>query len=193
MLLALLALTPAADAAEIVWTGLDYGQVQMVGTLDFNNPSEIFPGYLDKWNALYIAEMLPVLEKRLKSTVTANTGHLGALHATADASTQIVRDDSIPTDKSTLTAEDVAARVKSYELGVESGLGLTFIADQLNKPAQSGCYWVTFYDIGSREVLSTTRRCGGARGFGFRNYWFGTAKSVTAELKAKSDLPSTAR
>lgn len=193
MLLALLALSAPAAAAdaprEVVWTGIDFGQVHMVGTLDFRDPEKIFPAFLDSWNGLYLGEMIPTLEKRLKSDVGASTSHLSELHAATDPAMQIVRDDTVSPDEAYLTPDDVAARVQTYALTATDGLGLVFIADQLNKPAQKGCYWVTFYDVGSRAVLKTSYRCGAARGFGFRNYWFGTAKDVTDQLKAKKDLP----
>lgn len=187
MIAALLMVTNA-QATEVVWTGIDYGEVRMVGTLDFHEPDQIFPGYLAKWNGLFMSEMLEELGKRLKADVSASTSHLNELNKEASPKKNIVRDDSISPDESFLAPEDVARRVASYQLTAQQGLGLTFIADQLNKPAAKGCYWVTFYDIESRRVLGTSRRCGEARGAGFRNYWFGTAKSVLTDLR-KKDVP----
>lgn len=186
MLALLMALN--AHATEVVWTGIDYGAVRMVGTTDFNEPDQIFPGYLAKWNGLFMTEMLEELGKRLRADVSASTSHLSDLHRDTGAKTNIVRDDSISPDESYLAPEDIAKRVASYELTAQQGTGLTFIADQLNKPTEKGCYWVTFYDIADRRVLGTSRRCGEARGFGFRNYWFGTVKDVLSDLR-KKDVP----
>ncbi|MBX2796875.1 MAG: hypothetical protein KTR31_04375 [Myxococcales bacterium] len=188
MWMALLGICGAdAQAGEIVWAGLDYGHVQMVGTMDFRDPGEIFPGYLEKWNALLLAEQVDDLEKRLKVDVRTTLDHLQTIHAQADPETQIVRIDSRTTDEHALTPSVVAQHVAQYSIEGE-GLGLVFIADQLNKPEQKGCYWVTFFDLQSKAVRSTEHRCGKARGFGFRNYWFGTVKGVIAGLR-KSDLP----
>lgn len=177
-----------ANAAEVVWTGIDYGAVRMVGTTDFYEPGEIFPGYLYKWNGLFMSEQLDVIGKRLRVDISASTSHLSNLHKGMDPKKHVVRDDSVSPDESFLSPEDVAQRVASYELTAQQGTGLSFIADQLNKPGEQGCYWVTFYDIGSRKVLGTSRRCAEGRGFGFRNYWFGTVKQVVAGL-GKKDVP----
>lgn len=189
MIAALLMFTNA-HATDVVWTGIDYGQVRMVGTLDFYEPDTIFPGYMDKWNGLFLSEMMPELGKLLRADVSAATSHLGELHKAASAEKQIIRDDTVSPDESYLAPEDVAKRVAEYKLTATEGTGLVFIADQLNKPAEKGCYWVTFYDVGTRKVLGTSRRCGDARGFGFRNYWFGTAKAVMLTLR-KKDVPVT--
>lgn len=173
-----------AGNGRVVWVGVDYGLVHMVGTGDFREPDEIFPGYLDKWNGLVLSEQLDDLGKRLKAEVVAEVSHLSELHAAADPGTQIVRNDLISVDQTWLARDIVEERVTTYELSA-SGTGLVFIADQLNKPMQQGCYYVTFFDIDTRDVLSSERRCGAAGGIGFRNYWFGTVKDVIAKLPRK--------
>src|SRR5207248_8255399 len=46
----------------LVWCGLDYSEVKMIGTLDFRQPAQIFPGELIEWNGLFMKEMMPKLE-----------------------------------------------------------------------------------------------------------------------------------
>ena len=173
----------AQDPAPVRCYGIDYGLVHMVGTEDFRDPGAIFPGYLDKWNVLLRDEQVDDLNKRLKRTVTLELEHLASLHRAANPETQIVRNDLIGITKEYLAAPDIEARVRSYQLQQQAGLGLVFIADQLNKPERQGCYWVTFFDAGTKQVKSTERRCGRASGFGFRNYWFGTIKDVISSLR----------
>jgi hypothetical protein len=169
----------------LVWTGIDYGLVRCVGTLDFNDPAAIFPGYLDKWNGLFIAEYVDNLQARTRvSSVRPVIGHLHALHAAADPNTQIIRDDSFSIDRM-LPEEVVRERVKSYTLDETEGTALVLIADQLNKPAQKGCFWVVNYDIATRDVMAATRTCSPAGGIGFRNYWFGAVKDVIDRLPRK--------
>lgn len=187
MLTLLLAWTTTASAARegaLVWTGIDFGLVRMVGTGDFREPKEIFPGYLDKWNGLFIEEQMKALEKKAKvESVSASLSHLAALHAAADPDAQIVRDDSFPfTDE--LPRETIIERVQSYELRATEGLALTLIADQLHKPSQLGCFWVVSYDVATREVHQMEHTCEPAHGLGFRNYWFGAIKNVIKHLDA---------
>ena len=48
-----------AAADPLVWCGLDYSMVKMIGTLDFRQPDQIFPEMLTEWNGLFMKEMLP--------------------------------------------------------------------------------------------------------------------------------------
>src|SRR5580698_2834200 len=54
-------------SGPLVWCGLDYSKVKMIGTQDFRQPDQIFPGMLAKWNGLFMVEMLPKLEGMAKS------------------------------------------------------------------------------------------------------------------------------
>ena len=68
----------ADDADSLVWCGLDYSKVKMIGTMDFREPDQIFPAMLDAWNNLYMQEMIPLMEKErvaptIKSDVKAVT------------------------------------------------------------------------------------------------------------------------
>ena len=67
----------AASADTLVWCGLDYSKVKMIGTMDFRKPGEIFPTRLADWNSLFMKEMLPELEAMAKSVRT----DLGAVQA----------------------------------------------------------------------------------------------------------------
>ncbi|MCA9493234.1 MAG: hypothetical protein KC621_25055 [Myxococcales bacterium] len=183
----LLAFTTNASAARegaLVWTGIDFGLVRMVGTGDFRDTEQIFPGYLDKWNGLFIEEQMDALAKKAKvETVSASLSHLADLHRAADPETQVLRDDSFPfTDE--LPREAIIERIQSYELRATEGLALTLIADQLHKPSQLGCFWVVSYDVASREVHAMEHTCEPAHGLGFRNYWFGAIKNVVKHLDA---------
>src|SRR5436190_12063212 len=57
----------AGSSDTLVWCGLDYSMVKMIGALDFRAPEKIFPSMLAEWNALFIKEMMPQLEKMAKS------------------------------------------------------------------------------------------------------------------------------
>src|SRR6185503_3051682 len=71
ILLSMLSLMAAGSARAqddatpdtLVWCGLDYSKVKMIGTADFLQPQQIFPGMIVSWNGLFMTEMLPQLEK----------------------------------------------------------------------------------------------------------------------------------
>ena len=189
MLLLTLAGASPPRAAEttsdnmLVWCGLDYSKIKMIGTLDFRKPEEIFPGMLNAWNGLFMQEMLPELEKMAKSVRT----DLAAVQARNEkvAGSQIERKDGTNDEMVTpshITEADIAEIVKSYKLENQSGLGLVFVMDRLVKTQQVGCLYVVFFDISSRKVISSERVVGKAGGIGFRNFWFSPVKFAVKQL-----------
>src|SRR5208283_2649391 len=68
----------------LVWCGLDYSMVKMIGTNDFRQPSEIFPGKLEAWNDLFMKEMFHKLRDmapEIKTDIKAVEAGNAALNA----------------------------------------------------------------------------------------------------------------
>jgi len=172
-----------ASANTLVWCGLDYSEVKMIGTMDFRQPDQIFPGELIKWNGLFMNEMLPKLEA-MSPSVESDLDAVEARNQKASAS-QIEREDGTRAEKvdpTDITASNIADIVSSYKLKHDSGVGLVFIMDRLVKAQEVGCLYVVFFDIGSRKVLHSERIVAPAGGFGFRNYWFRPIKTAVEKL-----------
>jgi hypothetical protein len=172
-----------APADMLVWCGLDYSKVKMIGTLDFRQPDQIFPNMLMEWNALFMKEMLPKLEAMAKPVQTD-------LDAVTDRNEkaspkQIERRDGSMDEMvkvSHITDADIADAVHAYKLKSGNGLGLVFIMDRLVKAQSTGCLYVVFFDVASRNVLLSERVCAEASGAGFRNYWFKPIKIAVAKV-----------
>jgi hypothetical protein len=172
-----------AAAEPLVWCGLDYSMVKMIGTLDFRQPDQIFPEMLTEWNGLFMKEMLPQLERMAKSVKT-DLEAVASRNAKATAK-QIEHEDGTKEEKVTpshITEANIAEAVRSYKLKNDTGLGLVFIMDRLVKAQETGCLHVVFFDIGSRKVVRSERICTGAGGIGFRNYWFRPVKNAVNQL-----------
>src|SRR5882724_6424503 len=58
---------PVSNDSDLVWCGIDYSKVKMIGTTDFLQPDRIFPEAFNQWNILFMTEMLPQLEKMAPS------------------------------------------------------------------------------------------------------------------------------
>ena len=165
---------------SLVWCGLDYSRVKMIGTEDFAEPSEIFPEMLDKWNSLFMKEMLPKLEK-IAGSLRSDVKAVDVPNSKASEKKAIVREDGTREEMVTpshITEKDIAASVKAYTLKHNEGMGMVFIVDRLVKVQKTGCLYVVFFDLKSRNVLYSERVCNEAAGAGFRNFWFKPIKVV---------------
>jgi hypothetical protein len=115
---------PLMASSSVVWAGLDYSMVRMVGPGDFRDPENIFPKALESWNALFLTERVKVIEKTLKKQVVLDTTGIAERNKQASAK-QIIPapgpDDSV--EKSHITDMDIAESVKSYRLESRGGLG----------------------------------------------------------------------
>jgi len=196
LLTGLLATLPAAETTgtpkspppktdTVVWAGLDYSMVRMIGPGEFSNPETIFPGMLEAWNNLSLQERIKFVEKQIKKNLITDIGGVTEANKAA-TSKQIINspgpDDTI--EKSHITAQDIAKAVKSYKMENKSGLGAVFIVDRLVKQDKKGqgAVYVVYFDVASREVLFTQRKVSNATGFGFRNYWFRVIKDAEGTL-----------
>ena len=167
------------SANTLVWCGLDYSLVKMIGTQDFRQPENIFPQMLEEWNGLFMKEMLPQIEK-MAPTAHTDLSAVQSRNAKATAK-QIEREDGTKEEKvntSHITEADIAKTIKSYKLKYDQGLGMVFIMDRLVKLQEQGCLYVVFFDIASRKVIISERFCSKAGGYGFRNYWFRPVKDA---------------
>jgi hypothetical protein len=172
-----------ATPDTLVWCGLDYSKVKMIGTADFLQPQNIFPTMLSTWNGLFMTEMLPQLEK-MASPVRTDLKAVEAANQKATAS-QVEREDGTADEKvkpSHITDADIAKMVKDYDLKYKQGLGLVFIMDRLVKAQETGCLYVVYFDVASRKVVHSERVVAKAGGIGFRNFWFTPVKTAVKGL-----------
>lgn len=188
-LLFLSALAPAGTADvvaadRVTFYGVDYSHVQMIGTEDFRQPDQIFPGYLDAWNELVASEQMGQIASNLgNKEVRVDFGAVTAANQRATAD-QVVRRIGASTDLQPQISPDTAgAMISAYDLAETGGVGMVMIADTMIKSVQQGCYHTVFFDIATREPHAATHGCYATGGFGFRNYWFNPVKEAIADLK----------
>lgn len=174
---------PLLASDTVIWAGLDYSMVRMFGTEGFTNPDEIFPGMLNAWNSLFLQERWHErLGKALKQQVKVDTGGMSERNKLAKPDQVVARDGDL-VGESHIKDADIAAAVKSYQMENKSGLGLVFIVDRLVKSQQQGALYAVYFDVATREVISSKRLVRKAGGFGVRNYWFRVVKDAGNDLK----------
>ncbi|RME73724.1 MAG: hypothetical protein D6785_16755 [Planctomycetota bacterium] len=168
---------------HVVWVGLDFSLVRMIGVNDFRKPKEIFPGYLEKWNNLVLKEQLDDLEDNLGKPILVDIDSVMEMNRMASAD-QIIRRVGTESDlmDSHITPEMLEEQIKSYKLKETDGIALVFIIDRMVKSQASSAIYIVYFDIRTRKIIYSKRGIFKAGGFGFRNYWFGCIKRAIRAL-----------
>lgn len=170
----------------LVWCGLDYSMVKMIGTMDFNQPDKIFPNMLSTWNGLFMKEMFPKLDSTWNPWSSVKTDVTAVYSRNEKTSAnQIIREDGSREEmvnSTHITEADISNAVGSYDLKNSQGIGLVFIMDRLVKAQQESCLYVIYFEISSRKVLYSERVIAKGGGIGFRNFWFNPIKTAVGNL-----------
>jgi hypothetical protein len=66
-----------------------------------------------------------------------------------------------------------------------SGLGVMFNVESFSKADEEGSVWVTFINLGTKEVFFSERVTGKPGGFGMRNFWGGAIYSMMKNMQKK--------
>jgi hypothetical protein len=167
------------NAESITWYGLDYTNAYFIASMDFPDVYALKSKF-SAWNELIIMEREKYdLEKFFNTDVSINLDMMEKRNERIRLKGRITDDDF---KSSHLEHANIQEIVNTYNLeGEDAGIGLVFIVESLSKPNTKGAYWVTFFDIQSKKVISTERYLGKAGGFGLRNYWAKSYYNVMME------------
>lgn len=83
---------------------------------------------------------------------------------------------------------NVSEQLTRYELKETEGLGMVFIATNLDKRMGRGTYVVVCFDIATRDILFRQEITTSASGFGLRNYWANTVEDVIEDAALRKEL-----
>lgn len=163
--------TPTGD---VVFYGIDYSLVRF----SYVQESAIqIIDVLPQINNLFINEAKKYDVQKLMGKNVVKTSLVYAKSVTDNLSeSQLIFNGDYQ-----INEDDIKKLIKDYPDSDDAGIGLVFIAEQMNKQTSQGSYYVTFFDLKTKEVLSTCRQTAKAMGFGLRNFWAG---SVYGMMKA---------
>jgi hypothetical protein len=170
-------LISAQDAARVnsekslTWYGIDYALAKF--TLVVEDPAIIVNQYMKAINTLTITETEKYNFKTFfnKSEVSNDLDPVKARNAAIDPANLVIA------DAHEITLDHVKKEIRDLQTKGE-GLGVVFVAENLNKSTQTGSYWVCFFDKSTHEIVDAKRMIGKAAGIGFRNYWAGSVYNI---------------
>ncbi len=162
----------AKSEKSITWYGIDFTKAKF--TLVTDDPTVIVNQYLKSINMLIQMEPEKFDLKKWfsKTEVTFDLDQVNERNA------KISPDGLVISDSYKITADDAKEVVKQYNTKGKSGLGLIFVAENLNKVQQTASYYVVFFNQDTKEIVDAQRFEAKAVGIGFRNYWAGSVFNI---------------
>ena len=171
------------DTNNLTWFGIDYTNCYFLTPMDFPDVNDL-KDKLNAWNYLVLSER----EKYIQKTLAGKNVKI-AIEMVTKRNKSVNVKEHITDDlfkSSHLDPAKVREIISSYDIPPDlSGTGLVLIAESYSKPNEQGAYYVTFFDIATKKVLSTERMLGKPGGFGLRNYWAKTYYIVLKEVGKK--------
>lgn len=82
----------AMAGEPLTFAGIDYSHAKFIGTGDFEEPAEIFPGMLNRWNQLWVEGILPKMQATLGRGIALDNDAVFAANSKASAA-QVERRD----------------------------------------------------------------------------------------------------
>lgn len=162
----------ASQEQSVVWLGVDYTLAKF--TLVAETPQQVI-NYLPAINNLIIMEQ----EKKYKIKEFFNkTTVLNEISPVNERNAKIDPAKLVSTNPHTISQDDVKGLIKNFSTETRSGMGLLFVAENMNKATVKGSFYVVFFDLATKEIIDSRRMEAKPFGFGFRNFWAGAVYNV---------------
>ncbi len=172
----------------ITWLGVDFSEVRFIGPasgwgeVSTKSSTEMRDNYFPAWNNLIINEFEKFKIEDAVSRLELDKNIDAVSKANEKTNKKELFSESI-SDYQLLDEESVKSMLKKYDFKGKEGLGFLLVAEGMSKGKEEASYWATFVDMKTKRVVYTKRVTGKASGFGFRNYWAGSMKSVFKTMK----------
>lgn len=168
----------------VTWLGLDFTNAKLIGDRErFGSESDV-RHLLDAWNDLILNEPDKFnIAKAIGRTKVENAVQVTNEHnADIDVMSMFSNEQK---DYLHVKPADVQEIVSGYDFKDLSGIGLMFNVESFSKLNEEGSIWITFINLGTKEILFTERLVAPPKGFGMRNFWGGCVYSILTKMEKK--------
>lgn len=170
----------------IVWYGLNFSKAKMIGQFDQAmgageaSGSDLKNKWIPAWNSIILTEPknFKIKEAFQKDEVFYDITSNEKLNANIN-SEELMTFNSYKFDNDQKIVKDVVAKLKGEKA---EGIGVTFIVESFNKSLDEAVFYVTVFDIKTKNILITERIVGKPVGIGLRNFWAGAVKHVIKQI-----------
>jgi len=168
----------------VTWLGLDFTSAKLIGDRErYGSVSDVLH-LMEAWNQLMLAEpdkfdvARAIGRIKLANVVEVTKEHNAELDVPAMFSNN-------EKDYLHIKMSDVEEIIAGYDFKDLNGIGLMFNVESFNKINVEGSIWVTFINLGTKEVLFTERMVAPPTGMGMRNYWAGCIYEILTKIRKK--------
>lgn len=173
----------------IVWYGLNFSKAKMIGQFDqamgagMASGSDLKNKWIPSWNSIILTEPknFKIKEAFHKDDVFYDITANEKLNANINAE-ELMTFNSYKFDDSQKTVKGIVAKLRGGEK--TEGIGVTFIVESFNKSLDEAVFYVTVFDIKTKNILIVERMVGKPVGIGLRNFWEGAVKHVLKQITA---------
>lgn len=149
----------------LVFLGIDYSYAKLNGE-DFVNPKGLF----NELNEILVKEKgkYDMNGAVRRSNLPYQFGIIDKRNEAIDEKTVFENINDV------ISFNDIQNIVDEYDMastGVNDGLALVLICDNMSKPRADAAYYYVVFDVASKKVVISDRLIGRAGGSGLRNYW----------------------
>lgn len=168
----------------VTWLGLDFTSTKLIGDRERLGSESDVRHLLDAWNDLILAEADKFdIAKTIGRVKVENVISVTKEHNTElDVMGMFSENEK---DYLHIKVSDVEEIIAGYDFKDLSGIGLMFNVESFNKINVEGSVWVTFINLGTKEVLFTERLVAPPTGMGLRNYWAGCIYEILTKIRKK--------
>lgn len=168
----------------VTWLGLDFTSTKLIGDRErYGSVSDVLH-LMEAWNQLILAEpdkfdiARAIGRIKVENVVEVTKEHNAELDVPAMFSDN-------EKDYLHIKMSDVEEIIAAYDFKDLNGIGLMFNVESFNKINVEGSIWITFINLGTKEVLFTERMVAPPTGMGMRNYWAGCIYEILTKIRKK--------
>jgi len=176
-----------SSGTKVTWLGLDFSHIKLIG--EFSqvggagdaSPQAIKNTFFPAWNMLIVNEQKKYDVKGMikKEEIGYDIDMMMALNA----KTPVDSMESSSYTNPNYTIDNIKKFVSKYNLEGKNGIGIAFIVESFNKPAEEAYIHFVALNMSTKEVLIHQRIKGKPMGFGLRNYWAGAIYNVIKDIR----------
>ncbi|MBR5957916.1 MAG: hypothetical protein IKZ99_06095 [Salinivirgaceae bacterium] len=170
--------SPIANIESISFYGVDFSQGKVYGATD---EADKLKKAFEEINGLFVSQPAKYNVAELTGKKVNRTN----VKAVSTSNSNIPAGNVKTTNSNfTISNQNITAALKNLKIDAgDSGTGFVVVTQQLNKTSGVGTYYMVFFDIKTRNIVSSFKLTGVAAGSGLRDYWAASVYDAMKKIK----------